>query len=104
LWTNGELAERMEVTERTVRRDIAKLRDLGYGIQSEPGPWGGYRPSPGAKVPPLSLDDQEAFAAAVALREAAPRRPRQRSSRALGIAEVAAIAALAHRGPARRTR
>jgi predicted DNA-binding transcriptional regulator YafY len=42
-WNSGELAERMEVTERTVRRDIAKLRDLGYGIQSDPGPWGGYR-------------------------------------------------------------
>jgi biotin operon repressor len=56
-WTNGELAERMEVTERTVRRDIAKLRDLGYGIQSDPGPWGGYRLSGGAKVP-LSLDDR----------------------------------------------
>jgi biotin operon repressor len=70
-WTNGELAERMEVTERTVRRDIAKLRDLGYGIESDPGPWGGYRLSGGAKVPPLSLDDEEAFAVAVALREAA---------------------------------
>jgi DNA-binding IscR family transcriptional regulator len=57
-WTNGELAERMEVTERTVRRDIAKLRDLCYGIQSDPGPWGGYRLSGGAKVPPLSLDDR----------------------------------------------
>jgi predicted DNA-binding transcriptional regulator YafY len=52
-WTNDELAERMEVP-RTVRRDIAKLRDLGYGIQSDPGPWGGYRLSGGAKVPPLS--------------------------------------------------
>ncbi|MDT7775019.1 MAG: hypothetical protein QOC67_3943 [Pseudonocardiales bacterium] len=70
-WSNGELAERMEVTERTVRRDVAKLRDLGYGIQSDAGPGGGYRLSRGAKVPPLSLDDEEAFAVAVALREAA---------------------------------
>jgi predicted DNA-binding transcriptional regulator YafY len=38
-WANGELAERMEVTERTVRRDIARRRDLGYGIQSNPRPW-----------------------------------------------------------------
>jgi hypothetical protein len=62
----------MDVTERTVRRDISKLRDLGYAIDSDPGPWGGYRlGGGGAKVPPLSLDDEEALAVAVALREAA---------------------------------
>ncbi|WP_328609316.1 YafY family transcriptional regulator [Amycolatopsis sp. NBC_00345] len=70
-WTNRELGERMEVTDRTIRRDIAKLRELGYGIESGPGPWGGYRLVGGAKVPPLSLDDEEALAVAVALREAA---------------------------------
>ena len=70
-WTNRELGEWMEVTERTVRRDIAKLRELGYGIESDPGPWGGYRLVGGARVPPLSLDDEEALAVAVALREAA---------------------------------
>jgi predicted DNA-binding transcriptional regulator YafY len=70
-WTNHELAERMDVTERTIRRDIAKLRELGYGIDSDPGPWGGYRLVGGARVPPLSLDDEEALAVAVALREAA---------------------------------
>jgi predicted DNA-binding transcriptional regulator YafY len=70
-WTNGQLAERMDVTDRTVRRDVAKLRELGYGIESEPGPWGGYRLVGGAKIPPLSLDDEEALAVAVALREAA---------------------------------
>lgn len=70
-WTNRELADRMEVTERTIRRDIAKLRELGYGVESDPGPWGGYRLVRGAKVPPLSLDDEEALAVAVALREAA---------------------------------
>ncbi len=70
-WTNAELAERLAVTERTVRRDIAKLRDLGYGIESDPGRWGGYRLGGGAGVPPLSLDDEEALAVAVALREAA---------------------------------
>ncbi|MFE2623107.1 helix-turn-helix transcriptional regulator, partial [Streptomyces caelestis] len=42
-WTCRELAERMAVTDRTVRRDIARLRELGYGIESDPGPWGGYR-------------------------------------------------------------
>jgi predicted DNA-binding transcriptional regulator YafY len=48
-WTNSELAERMDVTERTVRRDIAKLRDLGYAVHSDPGPWGGYRLGPCAR-------------------------------------------------------
>jgi predicted DNA-binding transcriptional regulator YafY len=70
-WTCGELAGRMEVTERTVRRDIARLRELGYGVESEPGPWGGYRLSGGTRVPPLILDDEESLAVAVALREAA---------------------------------
>ncbi|MFC5667006.1 helix-turn-helix transcriptional regulator [Kitasatospora misakiensis] len=71
-WTCGELAGRMEVTERTVRRDIARLRELGYGVESEPGPWGGYRlGGGGTRVPPLILDDEEALAVAVALREAA---------------------------------
>ncbi|QKW18714.1 WYL domain-containing protein [Kitasatospora sp. NA04385] len=70
-WTCGELAERMEVTERTVRRDVARLRELGYGVESEPGPWGGYRLGGGVQALPLVLDDEEALAVAVALRAAA---------------------------------
>ncbi|WP_328908709.1 WYL domain-containing protein [Streptomyces sp. NBC_00234] len=70
-WTCGELADQMTVTERTVRRDIARLRELGYGVESDPGPWGGYRLRAGARLPPLVLDDEEALAVAVALREAA---------------------------------
>jgi predicted DNA-binding transcriptional regulator YafY len=70
-WTCGELAERMEVTDRTVRRDIARLRELGYGIESDPGPWGGYRLGQGTRALPLILDDEESLAVAVALREAA---------------------------------
>ncbi|MGV4988177.1 helix-turn-helix transcriptional regulator [Streptomyces sp. NRAIS4] len=70
-WTCAELAERMEVTDRTVRRDIARLRDLGYCVDSEAGPWGGYRLRAGSRVPPLILDDEEALAVAVGLREAA---------------------------------
>ncbi|WP_308401298.1 YafY family protein [Streptomyces sp. AC512_CC834] len=70
-WTCGELAERMEVTERTVRRDVARLRELGYAVDSDPGPWGGYRLRPGTRTPPLILDDEEALAVAVGLREAA---------------------------------
>ncbi|HEX6344408.1 YafY family protein [Umezawaea sp.] len=70
-WTAGALAERMEVTERTVRRDVARLRELGYGIESDPGPWGGYRLGVGRSALPLVLDDEESLAVAVALREAA---------------------------------
>jgi predicted DNA-binding transcriptional regulator YafY len=70
-WTCGELAERMDVTDRTVRRDVARLRDLGYTVDSEAGPWGGYRLRAGSRVPPLILDDEEALAVAVGLREAA---------------------------------
>jgi predicted DNA-binding transcriptional regulator YafY len=70
-WTCGELAGRMGVTGRTVRRDIAKLRELGYGIESDPGPWGGYRLGPGTRALPLMLDEEESLAVAVALRETA---------------------------------
>ncbi|WP_017591542.1 helix-turn-helix transcriptional regulator [Nocardiopsis potens] len=70
-WTCEELAERLEVTGRTVRRDIARLRELGYGVESDPGPWGGYGLGSGDRIPPLALDDEEALAIAVALREAA---------------------------------
>ena len=70
-WTCGELAVRMAVTDRTVRRDIAKLRELGYTVESDPGPWGGYRLRSGFRLPPLVLDDEEALAVAVGLREAA---------------------------------
>ncbi|MBL1081688.1 YafY family transcriptional regulator [Streptomyces actinomycinicus] len=70
-WTCAELADRMAVTDRTVRRDIARLRELGYTVDSDAGPWGGYRLRAGARVPPLILDDEEALAVAVGLREAA---------------------------------
>ena len=70
-WTCRELGERMAVTDRTVRRDIARLRELGYGIESDPGPWGGYRLGSGTRMPPLILDDEETLAVAVALREVA---------------------------------
>ncbi|GIF41736.1 putative DNA-binding transcriptional regulator YafY [Actinoplanes xinjiangensis] len=70
-WTCRELGERLAVTDRTVRRDIARLRELGYGIESDPGPWGGYRLGGGTRMPPLVLDDEEALAVAVALREVA---------------------------------
>lgn len=70
-WTCGELAERLAVTGRTVRRDVARLRELGYGIESDAGPCGGYRLGGSTRTPPLVLDDEEALAVAVGLREAA---------------------------------
>ncbi|MEV0733209.1 YafY family protein [Polymorphospora sp. NPDC050346] len=69
-WSGAELAERLEVDVRTVRRDIDKLRTLGYPVHATPGV-AGYRLGAGANVPPLLLDDDEAVAVAVGLRTAA---------------------------------
>ncbi|WP_328884182.1 helix-turn-helix transcriptional regulator [Streptomyces sp. NBC_00299] len=70
-WSGADLAERLEVTVRTVRRDIDRLRDLGYPVDSARGHAGGYRLAAGTDLPPLLLDDEEAVAIAVALRTAA---------------------------------
>jgi predicted DNA-binding transcriptional regulator YafY len=63
--------ERLEVSERTLRRDIERLRDLGYEVSSLTGPAGGYQLLAGADIPPLLLDDEEAMAIAVGLLTAA---------------------------------
>ena len=70
-WTGAELADRLEVGPRTIRRDIDKLRSLGYPIEAAPGVAGGYRLGNGGELPPLLLDDAEAVAVAVGLRTAA---------------------------------
>jgi len=70
-WTGPELADRLDVGVRTVRRDVDRLRRLGYPVQAEPGVAGGYRLGAGAALPPLLLDDEEAVAVAIALRTAA---------------------------------
>jgi predicted DNA-binding transcriptional regulator YafY len=70
-WVGGELAERLEVSGRTIRRDIERLRQLGYPVESLTGPAGGYRLRAGSALPPLLLDDEEAIAIAVGLRTAA---------------------------------
>jgi predicted DNA-binding transcriptional regulator YafY len=69
-WTGADLAQRLDVDVRTVRRDIQKLRDLGYPVHATPGA-AGYRLGAGAKLPPLLLDDEEAVAVAIGLRTAA---------------------------------
>ncbi|MCA6092181.1 YafY family transcriptional regulator [Streptomyces sp. SCA3-4] len=70
-WSGSDLAGRLGVTVRTVRRDVDRLRELGYPVESTRGHAGGYRLSSGTDLPPLLLDDDEAVAVAVALRTAA---------------------------------
>lgn len=71
-WSGQELASRLEVSTRTVRRDVDSLRELGYLVTASMGPDGGYALDPSENLPPLLLDDEQALAIAVAL-QAAPR-------------------------------
>lgn len=86
-WTAEELARRLEVTTRTIRRDIARLRALGYPVEAMAGPGGGYRLGAGGKLPPLLLDDEEALAVALGLRVSA--------TTAVGGLEDASLSAMA---------
>ncbi|QNE76823.1 WYL domain-containing protein [Streptomyces finlayi] len=70
-WPGTELADRLEVSPRTIRRDIDRLRDLGYPVEATRGSVGGYRLVAGTAMPPLLLDDEEAVAIAVGLRAGA---------------------------------
>ncbi|MFD7033718.1 helix-turn-helix transcriptional regulator [Streptomyces sp. NPDC059917] len=70
-WPGSELADRLGVSSRTIRRDIDRLRDLGYPVEATLGAEGGYRLVAGAAMPPLVLDDEEAVAIAVGLRAGA---------------------------------
>ena len=85
-WPGSVLASRLGISDRTVRRDIDRLREMGYRIESTMGPDGGYRLEAGKDMPPLLFDDDQALAVAIALR-AAP-------ARGAGIGE-AAVRALA---------
>ncbi|KAJ1683820.1 hypothetical protein LUZ63_020965 [Rhynchospora breviuscula] len=67
-WPGPVLADRLGTSERTVRRDVERLRELGYPVRSSKGPDGGYRLGAGSRLPPLLLDDEQAVAIAVALR------------------------------------
>lgn len=67
-WPGSELATRLQVSARTVRRDVERLRNLGYPVEASIGATGGYRLVAGAAIPPLLLDDDEAVAIAVGLR------------------------------------
>lgn len=70
-WSGAELADRLGVSARTVRRDVDRLRELGYPVEAMPGIDGGYQLAAGAHLPPLLVDDDEAVALAIGLRAAA---------------------------------
>ncbi|MEW5355827.1 MULTISPECIES: YafY family protein [unclassified Streptomyces] len=98
-WSGAELAERLGVTARTVRRDVDRLRDLGYPVNASPGTGGGYQLGAGAELPPLLLDDDEAVAVAVGLRTAAGQ-----GIEGIGETSVRALAKLEQVLPARLRR
>ena len=95
-WSGADLAARLEVTSRTLRRDMAKLRSLGYPVHAEPGVAGGYRLGAGAALPPLLLDDEEAVAVALSLRTSAAH-----AVTGIGEASVRALAKLEQVLPSR---
>ncbi|MFD3329135.1 helix-turn-helix transcriptional regulator [Streptomyces sp. NPDC058701] len=98
-WTGADLADRLGVTPRTVRRDVDRLRELGYPVNASPGTGGGYQLGAGAEMPPLLLDDEEAVAVAVGLRTAAGN-----GVEGIGEASVRALAKLEQVLPARLRR
>ncbi|MGW7100742.1 helix-turn-helix transcriptional regulator [Streptomyces sp. NPDC054838] len=98
-WTGAALAERLGVTPRTVRRDVDRLRELGYPVNASPGTGGGYQLGVGAELPPLLLDDDEAVAVAVGLRTAAGN-----GVEGIGESSVRALAKLEQVLPARLRR
>ncbi|MFJ3882086.1 helix-turn-helix transcriptional regulator [Streptomyces sp. NPDC090077] len=98
-WTGADLAARLGVTPRTVRRDVDRLRELGYPVNASPGTGGGYQLGAGAELPPLLLDDDEAVAVAVGLRTAAGN-----GVEGIGEASVRALAKLEQVLPSRLRR
>ena len=70
-WPGSVLAERLEISHRTVRRDVDRLREMGYSIRATMGPDGGYRLDAGAELPPLLFDDDQVIALTIALQAAA---------------------------------
>ncbi|MEU8360472.1 WYL domain-containing protein [Nonomuraea sp. NPDC048882] len=69
-WSGQDLAGRLGISTRTLRRDVESLRELGYPVQALMGPDGGYRLGAGGRLPPLLLDDEQAVAVAIALQTA----------------------------------
>lgn len=98
-WPGPELARRLEVSVRTLRRDVERLRELGYPVQAQRGVDGGYQLAPGAALPPLVLDDDEAVALALGLQAAA-----QAPVEGLAESSVRALAKVAQVMPPRLRR
>src|SRR6478736_5640896 len=92
-WPGAELADRLGVSVRTLRRDVDRLRELGYPVEANRGVDGGYQLAAGAAMPPLVLDDEEAVALAVGLQAAA-------NGGVAGVAEATVPATFADGGPA----
>ncbi|UOX93104.1 WYL domain-containing protein [Amycolatopsis sp. FBCC-B4732] len=101
-WPGALLASRLEVSERTVRRDVDRLRELGYPIAAVKGPDGGYRLDAGSQLPPLLFDDDQAVALAVALRTASGAGIEEAAARALNTVRQVMPARLRHRVDALR--
>src|SRR6201995_1734053 len=98
-WPGAELAERLQVSARTLRRDVDRLRELGYPIQAQRGVDGGYELAAGTALPPLVVDDEEAVALAVGLQAAA-----QSSVAGVADSSVRALAKVVQVMPARLRR
>lgn len=98
-WPGPLLASRLEVSDRTVRRDIERLRELGYTIEATMGPDGGYRLAAGSELPPLLFDDDQTVAIAVALRTApgVGAQLEEAAARALGTIRQVMPSRLRHR-------
>lgn len=96
-WPGPLLAERLEVSVRTVRRDVERLRELGYPIATTKGPDGGYRLGAGTELPPLLFDDEQAVALVVALRTATGTGIGDAAARALNTVRQVLPARLRHR-------
>ncbi len=94
-WPGQLLAERLAISDRTVRRDVDRLRELGYPIHATKGPAGGYRLEAGSDLPPLLFDDDQAVALAIALRIAAA------SGSGIGEAATRALATVRQLMPSR---
>ena len=98
-WPGAELAERLRVSPRTLRRDIDRLRELGYPVHAQRGAEGGYQLAAGAALPPLLVDDEEAVALAVGLQAAA-----QGAVEGIAESSVRALAKVVQVMPARLRR
>lgn len=100
VWTGTELAARLQVSDRTLRRDVERLRSLGYVVEADPGPGGGYALGRGQVVPPLLFDEEQAVAVTLALTRAAQATPgpeAETALRALATVDALMPSALRHR-------